>query len=79
MVTPVHRVSVDPAQALSEQAEKGHNRWHEDIEPVVEVDPGDTVSLETLDALDGQLNKQSTSEDVSSVDLNVVHPLTGPV
>jgi formamidase len=79
MVTPVHRVSIDPAKALSEQAEKGHNRWHEEIAPVVEVDPGDTVSIETLDALDGQLNRQSTSADVANVDLNVVHPLTGPV
>jgi formamidase len=74
-----HRVSIDPHKPLSEQAEKGHNRWHEDIAPVIEIDEGDTVSIETLDAIDGQLTPRSTSEDVADVDLSLVHPLTGPV
>jgi formamidase len=46
---------------------------------VVEVDPGDTVVYETRDAFDGQLNGESTAEDVENLDLSVVHPLTGPV
>jgi len=74
-----HVVSVDPFKPLGEEPETGHNRWHEAIEPVVEVDPGDTVVYETRDAFDGQLDDRSTVEDVGNLDLGPVHPLTGPV
>ena len=74
-----HVVSIDPSKPLCEEPGTGHNRWHEDIEPVVEVDPGDTVVYETRDAFDGQLNRESTAEDVENLDLSGVHPLTGPV
>ena len=74
-----HVVSIDPSKPLGEEPGTGHNRWHEAIEPVVEVDPGDTVVYETRDAFDGQLNGESTAEDVGNLDLSVVHPLTGPV
>jgi formamidase len=74
-----HIVSIDPSKPLGEEPGTGHNRWHEDIEPVVEVDPGDTVVYETRDAFDGQLNRASTAEDVENLDLSGVHPLTGPV
>lgn len=75
----VHEIGIDPARPLSEEPGTGHNRWHESIEPVVEVEPGDTVVYETRDAFDGQLSRRSTAEDVGSLDLGVVHPLTGPV
>ena len=42
-----HLIAIDPSKPLGEEAETGHNRWHESIEPVVEVDPGDTVVYET--------------------------------
>jgi len=74
-----HVVSVDPFKPLGEEPQTGHNRWHEAIEPVVEVDPGDTVVYETRDAFDGQLDDRSTAEDVGNLDLGPVHPLTGPV
>jgi formamidase len=72
-------VSIDPSKPLGEEPRTGHNRWHEAIEPVVEVDPGDTIVYETRDAFDGQLNRESTAEDVENLDLSGVHPLTGPV
>src|SRR5919201_6719663 len=74
-----HVIAIDPAKPLAEDARVGHNRWHEAIEPVAEVDVGDTVVLETRDAVDGQLGSASTSADVERVDLGPVHPLTGPV
>jgi formamidase len=74
-----HVVSIDPSKPLGEEPGTGHNRWHEAIEPVVEVDPGDTMVYETRDAFDGQLNRESTVEDVGNLDLSGVHPLTGPV
>jgi formamidase len=74
-----HIISIDPFKPLGEEPPTGHNRWHEGTEPVVEVDPGDTVVYETRDAFDGQLNGCSASEDVGNLDLGPVHPLTGPV
>jgi formamidase len=74
-----HHIAVDAYKPLSAQPDRGHNRWHEAIPPIAEVEPGDTVSVETLDALDGQLTPDSTSQDVLNVDLSVVHPLTGPI
>src|SRR5215216_770174 len=75
----VHRVSVDRSRPLGQQPQVGHNRWHPDIPPIVHAEPGDRVVLETLDALDGQITAQSTAADVAQVNLDVVHPLTGPV
>jgi formamidase len=74
-----HVISADPFKPLAEEPNTGHNRWHEDIEPVVEVEPGDTVVYETRDAFDAQLNPRSTVEDMANLDLGPVHPLTGPV
>jgi formamidase len=74
-----HIIGIDPFKPLGEEPGTGHNRWHEAIEPVVEVEPGDTVVYEARDAFDGQLNVQSTAEDVGNLNLSVVHPLTGPV
>ncbi len=74
-----HEVRIDPALPLRREPHTGHNRWHPDIPPIVRADPGDEVILHTRDALDGQLTPTSTSADVARVNLNVVHPLTGPV
>ena len=72
-------VRVDYSKALAEQPETGHNRWHPDIPPVVRCDPGDEVVLETRDAFDGQMGPGATLDTVAAPNLNVVHPLTGPV
>src|ERR671918_385682 len=72
-------VHVDPFRPLGEEPGTGHNRWHEAIDPVTEVDPGDTVIYETRDAFDGQLNWGSTEDEVAGLNLNPVHPLTGRV
>src|SRR5919202_1651872 len=74
-----HVISIDPSKPLSQEPGTGHNRWHEAIEPVLEVEQGDLVVFETREAFDGQLNGQSTEADVEQLNLNVMHPLTGPV
>ncbi|MGH3659683.1 MAG: acetamidase/formamidase family protein, partial [Micromonosporaceae bacterium] len=75
----VHEIRIDPAKTLVEEPGTGHNRWHPDIPPVVRCAPGDEVVMETRDALDGQLGPDSTSESVGAANLDVVHPLAGPV
>ncbi|HWB72625.1 MAG TPA: acetamidase/formamidase family protein, partial [Egibacteraceae bacterium] len=74
-----HVVRIDRAKALADEAHTGHNRWHPEITPVLRVEPGQLVTLETRDAFDGQFTPSSTPEDVAAVNLNLVHPLTGPV
>jgi formamidase len=74
-----HEVRVDYTKTLGEEPESGHNRWHPDIPPIVRCDPGDEVILQTRDALDGQAGPEATAEEVGAANLNVVHPLTGPV
>jgi formamidase len=56
-----------------------HNRWHPDLEPVARVAPGDVVTLETRDGLDGQLTRESTHADCARFDDTLAHPLTGPL
>ena len=64
---------------LFEDSGTGHNRWHPDIPPILEVEPNEEVILPTRDALDGQFSPNTTIDDFSDLDANAVHPLTGPV
>lgn len=75
----VHEIRIDRALTLSQEPAKGHNRWHPDIPPVLRCEPGDEVVMETRDAFDGQMGAHATLKTVEAPDLDVVHPLTGPV
>ena len=75
----VHEVRVDRSKTLVEEPATGHNRWHPDIAPIVRFEPGDEVVLETRDAFDGQMGPQATLDTVAAPNLDLVHPLTGPV
>jgi formamidase len=72
-------IRLDRRRSLVEQADKGHNRWHPDVEPALTVDSGSEVLLETLDARDGQITPETTDADLPGMDGNVTHPMTGPV
>jgi formamidase len=60
-------------------AERIHNRWHPDVEPVASVAPGSAVTIETRDGLDGQLGRDSVHGDALEIARGVIHPLTGPI
>lgn len=72
-------LAIDCTKTLAEEPASGHNRWHPDIPPLVEVEPGQVVGLETRDAFDGFITPATTAEDLRHANLGVVHPLTGPV
>ncbi|MDJ0611157.1 MAG: acetamidase/formamidase family protein [Kiloniellales bacterium] len=55
------------------------NRYHPEIKPVLEVNPEDFITIETRDALDSDLTWDSNADDVTALDLNLVHPMTGPI
>ena len=58
---------------------KCHNRWHWAIPPVATARSGDVVVFGTRDAFDHSLDRNSTEADVVALNLNLVHPLTGPL
>jgi formamidase len=72
-------IEIDREKRLKEEPGKGHNRWHPDVPPVLEVEEGEEVVLETRDASDSQIKPQMTVDDLVSLDSKVAHPLTGPV
>ena len=55
------------------------NRYHPKIPPAAKADPGDMIILHTRDALDADFRLDSTADDLSTFDLGLVHPMTGPV
>src|SRR5690349_8460854 len=72
-------VKIDRSKPLGAEPGKGHNRWHPDIPPIASVDPGDVVGIETRDAFDLQVNGSTTASELGECNLNVIHPLTGPI
>jgi formamidase len=72
-------IEIDRSKRLKAEPHTGHNRWHPDIPPILEVDPGEEVVLQTRDASDGQIKPDMTVADLEYLDAKVAHPLTGPV
>ena len=55
------------------------NRYHPAIPTVARANPGDHIVIHSRDALDSDLTLDSVPDDVLAIDLNLVHPMTGPV
>lgn len=55
------------------------NRYHPAIKPVARAKPGQLIVFETRDALDSDFTFDSNPDDVAAANLNLVHPMTGPV
>ncbi len=75
----MHAIRIDRSKKLCDEPHCGHNRYHPDIEPLLEVNEGEEVVLETRDAVDGQIAPDSTVADFAKIDIGSLHPLTGPV
>lgn len=72
-------IELDYTKRCGGEPTKGHNRWHPDIPPALEAEPGEEVALQTRNAIDGGVTPTSKASDLLNIDLNLVHPLTGPV
>src|SRR5262249_198898 len=72
-------VEIDRSKRLKDQPTTGHNRFHPDVPPIVSVDEGEDVVLQTRDASDGQSGPATTEADMAGVEATAIHPLTGPV
>jgi formamidase len=62
-----------------EQDPNCFNRYHPAIKPVARAKPGDYIVVHTRDALDSNLNINSKPKDVTSIDTNLINPMTGPI
>src|ERR1700738_3748311 len=75
----MHAIRIDRDKPLAAEPHSGHNRYHPDIAPVVEIGVGEEIALETRDAVDGQIKPGMVAADLASLEAGAVHPLTGPV
>lgn len=64
---------------LSDAERNIHRAWDRSLDPILTVEDGDVVRFECRDAVDRQLDAESTAEDFANVSFDPVHPLTGPV
>ena len=55
------------------------NRYHPEIPSKASANVGDMIIFHTRDALDSEFRLDSTADDLATVDLGLVHPMTGPV
>ncbi len=71
--------SSQPDHVLSESEDSIHFEWNNDLEPVLTVQPGDTVRFECRVGGNEQITPDSTVDDVVELDPDHIHPLSGPV
>jgi len=64
---------------LSDADRNIHSVWDNSLSPVLTVEPGEVVRFECRDAVDRQVDVETTAEDVPEISFDPVHPLTGPV
>lgn len=56
-----------------------HAFWDKSHPPRVHIAPGDTVVFETLEASAGQITPDASSDALTTLSFDPIHPLTGPV
>lgn len=57
----------------------GHNRWHPDVTPKLEIEAGQEVVMEAIDPFNAQIRHEGSDEEMLDLDTTQCHPLTGPV
>lgn len=72
-------IKIDRTKHLCDEPTCGHNRWHPDVEPRLEVGESEEVGIETRDSADGYITPTTTIADFADFPLGALHPLTGPV
>jgi len=56
-----------------------HARWNRALPPRLEIDSGDIVHFECLEAAGGQVHPGISLDELSGIDRGRIHSLTGPV
>jgi len=56
-----------------------HIGWDNSLEPMLRIEPGETVEFQTVDASGAQLSPSSMVADVAALDFAKVNPVNGPI
>jgi acetamidase/formamidase len=56
-----------------------HYVWDNEQDPIITVDPGDTVVYHTREVSDGQIGRDSDASVLAGLDWDRVYPLAGPI
>ena len=73
------RLRVDRRRSVLDEVSNSHNRIWPHLPPVAVVDPGEELTMDVRDGMDGRLSPSTTSGALHEVNLDSNHPLTGPV
>ncbi|MEM7350229.1 MAG: acetamidase/formamidase family protein [Acidobacteriota bacterium] len=68
---------VEPQFSLTR--DQTHNKFSRAIPPVLTVPSGAIIETHTEEASDGQFTADSTVDEVTQLDFEPIHPLTGPI
>ena len=55
------------------------SRWDNALPPRITIAPGDSITIETREASDGQVHPKMSSAEFANIDTGRIHGLTGPV
>ncbi len=67
------------SQTHAYPADSVHFTWDVDHAPVLELESGDSVVVETRDVSDNQITPGSSVDDLAAMDWERVYPLAGPI
>lgn len=56
-----------------------HYGWDRELDPIQEVNSGDTANFEIIECSGGQLTKASKAEELNNLDFNTINPVSGPI
>lgn len=79
MSLPVPGWSAPPEPQYHLSADQTHSRFSRNEKVVLAVDSGAVIEVYTEETTDGQLNIDSTVEDLANLNSDPIHPLTGAV
>lgn len=65
--------------AFQLRSEHQHLAWDNALVPALEVEPGDEVTINAVDASGGQLTSHDVDASVAGLDFTRVNPCTGPI
>ena len=60
-------------------AEPTHSRWNRALPPRLDIEAGDTVRFQCVEAAGGQIHRGTSLQELATIDRNRVHSLTGPI
>lgn len=75
---PKNVYPLDSTKSFTDQQHVGHNRWHPEVPPNVNVKPGDVFRVDCREWFDGAIVNDDSADDILNAPLSTVHVLSGP-